>query len=83
MKTLQHGLIREAVETEMAQYFIDLDEEEKPNQVWRMVLKEMEESLMDVVLKHANENSTKAAAMLGLSRNTLRKKLIRMGRLAG
>jgi Fis family transcriptional regulator len=35
----------------------------------------VEKPLLDVVMKHAEGNQSKAAAWLGLNRNTLRKKL--------
>jgi Fis family transcriptional regulator len=40
-----------------------------------MVLHEMEKPLLEIVMKHAKSNQCKAADILGINRNTLRKKL--------
>ena len=56
-------------------YFKDLDGE-KPAPIYEMVLKSVECPMFEVVLKQAGGNQTLAAAMLGINRNTLRKKLV-------
>jgi len=56
-------------------YFRDLDGE-KPAAVYDMVLKSIERPMLEVVLKQAGGNQTLAAEMLGINRNTLRKKLV-------
>jgi Fis family transcriptional regulator len=40
-----------------------------------MVLTEMERPLLEVVMRESGNNQSRAARMLGLNRNTLRKKL--------
>ena len=40
-----------------------------------MVMSEVEEPLLQTVMRHTGGNQTKAAALLGISRSTLRKKL--------
>jgi Fis family transcriptional regulator len=40
-----------------------------------MVLSEVEKPLLEVVMHHANSNQCQAAEILGINRNTLRKKL--------
>jgi Fis family transcriptional regulator len=40
-----------------------------------MVLKNVEKPMLEVVLGRAEGNQTRAAAMLGIDRNTLRKKM--------
>ena len=40
-----------------------------------MVLAQVEKPLIEVVLAHAQGNQTRAAELLGLNRNTLRKKM--------
>jgi Fis family transcriptional regulator len=40
-----------------------------------MMIQVMEKPLLDVVMKHADGNQSRAASWLGLNRNTLRKKL--------
>jgi Fis family transcriptional regulator len=56
-------------------YFRDLDGE-KPVAVYDMVLKSIERPMLEVVLKQAGGNQTLAAEILGINRNTLRKKLV-------
>ena len=62
--------IRGALET----YFRDLDGE-TPSNVYDMVLKSVERPMLEVTLQQAGGNQTLAAEMLGINRNTLRKKL--------
>lgn len=58
----------------MEQYFRDLDGE-TPSAVYEMVLAKVEKPLLEVVLDHTQGNQTRAAELLGLNRNTLRKKM--------
>lgn len=63
--------VRKAVED----YFKDLDGENPSCAVYDMVMNCVEKPLIEVVLKHAGGNQTRAAELLGLNRNTLRKKI--------
>ena len=56
-------------------YFRDLDGE-MPGQVYDMVIKSVERPMFELILQQAGGNQTLAASMLGINRNTLRKKLI-------
>jgi Fis family transcriptional regulator len=56
------------------QYFKDLDGQ-PPHAVYDMVLQCMEKPLLEYVMNRAGGNQSKAAEILGLNRNTLRKKL--------
>ena len=58
----------------MKQYFKDLDGE-KACDIYGMVVACVEKPLLEVVMNHAQGNQTKAAELLGINRNTLRKKL--------
>lgn len=58
----------------MRQYFKDLDGE-KPSGIYNMVVNCVEKPLLEVVLAHAQGNQTRAAELLGINRNTLRKKM--------
>ena len=58
----------------MKQYFKDLDGEDVSN-IYDMVVANVEKPMLEVVLHHAEGNQTRAAELLGLNRNTLRKKL--------
>jgi Fis family transcriptional regulator len=55
-------------------YFTHLDGE-KPGAIYDMVIHCVEKPLLEMVLHHAQGNQTKASEMLGLNRNTLRKKM--------
>lgn len=63
--------VREAVED----YFKDLDGEEPSCAVYDMVMNCVEKPLIETVLHEAGGNQTRAAELLGLNRNTLRKKI--------
>lgn len=62
----------------MRQYFKDLDGE-KCTGVYEMVLSAVERPMLEVVMFQAQGNQTRAAELLGLNRNTLRKKLQQHG----
>jgi Fis family transcriptional regulator len=66
--------ISECVRRSLNRYFRDLDGE-APNAVYSMVLECVEKPMLEVVMKQAAGNQTVAADMLGINRNTLRKKL--------
>ena len=62
--------VRKAVEG----YFKDLDGE-KPHPIYDMVIRSVEKPLIELVMKHAAGNQTRAAELLGINRNTLRNKM--------
>jgi Fis family transcriptional regulator len=62
----------------MKQYFKDLDGE-KCTGVYEMVVCAVERPMLEVVMFQAQGNQTRAAELLGLNRNTLRKKLQQHG----
>jgi Fis family transcriptional regulator, factor for inversion stimulation protein len=55
-------------------YFRDLDGE-KPGGIYDMVIGCVEKPLIEVVLHRVGGNQTQAAEVLGMNRNTLRKKI--------
>ena len=63
--------VRESLE----QYLKDLRGTE-PHSLHEMFMAAVEKPLLDVVMKHAEGNQSKAAEWLGLNRNTLRRKLL-------
>ena len=63
-----------AIDLALEQYFHDLDGE-APGALYDMVLARVEKPLLEVVLDYAGGNQTRAADLLGLNRNTLRKKM--------
>ncbi|HSC80540.1 MAG TPA: helix-turn-helix domain-containing protein [Chitinolyticbacter sp.] len=66
--------IAEAIAASLEQYFQDLDGE-APCAVYDMVLARVEKPLLTQVLARVDGNQTRAAEVLGINRNTLRKKL--------
>jgi Fis family transcriptional regulator, factor for inversion stimulation protein len=62
--------VRSALEA----YFKDLDGEQ-PHAVYDMLIHCVEKPLLQSVMHRAGGNQSKAAEILGLNRNTLRKKL--------
>jgi Fis family transcriptional regulator len=55
-------------------YFRDLDGE-RPAGIYDMVISCVEKPLIEVVLHRVGGNQTQAAEVLGMNRNTLRKKI--------
>lgn len=70
--------LRNCVEDAMENYFHQL-EGHPTNDLYKMVLAELEEPLFRAVLKHTGGNQSKASEMLGINRGTLRKKLKQYG----
>ena len=66
--------IAESICRTLDQYFRDLDGE-KPAAIYEMVIRNVERPMLEFVLNQANGNQTVAAEMLGINRNTLRRKL--------
>ncbi|HVK31647.1 MAG TPA: helix-turn-helix domain-containing protein [Burkholderiaceae bacterium] len=63
------------VRDSLEQYFKDLRGAE-PHSLHDMILAAAEKPLLEVVMKHADGNQSKAAEWLGVNRNTLRRKLV-------
>ena len=69
-----HNEISESVLRTLEQYFRDLDGE-RPSAIYDMVIRNVERPMLEFVLDQAGGNQTAAARMLGINRNTLRRKL--------
>ncbi|MEY2620914.1 MAG: hypothetical protein RIT26_734 [Pseudomonadota bacterium] len=67
--------IEEAVRASLEAYFKDLKGTE-PDNLYELMLGSFEKPLLDMVMRHAEGNQSRAADWLGLNRNTLRKKLL-------
>ncbi len=67
--------IDECMRTSVEQYFKDLRGAE-PADLHALFIAAAEKPLLDVVLRHAAGNQSRAADWLGINRNTLRRKLL-------
>lgn len=68
------GPLSTCVKRSLERYFNDLNGE-KTTGVYDMVLSEVERPLLEIVMRHTKSNQCRAAELLGINRNTLRKKL--------
>ena len=66
--------IQDVVRKSLEKYFRDLGELE-PSNVYEMVIFTVEKPTLEAVMNRAEGNQSHAAEMLGINRNTLRKKL--------
>ncbi len=67
--------IQDIVRQSMEVYFTDLKGTE-PDNLHEMLVEVVEKPLLEIVMRQAQGNQSKAAMWLGLNRNTLRKKLL-------
>ena len=67
--------IDDCIRVSVEQYFKDLRGAE-PNELHELFISAAEKPLLDVVLRQADGNQSKAAEWLGINRNTLRRKLL-------
>ena len=67
--------IEQCVRSSVEHYLRDLSGAE-PNALHELFLGVAEKPLLEVVLRHAQGNQSKAAQWLGINRNTLRRKLV-------
>ena len=74
MKKVRSRKLCDCVKKSVERYFKDLNGEEASG-IYQMVLNEMEKPLLETVMKHTDQNQSKASRVLGINRNTLRKKL--------
>lgn len=66
--------IQDVVRKSLERYFRDLGEQ-TPSNVYEMVVFTVEKPILEAVMARADGNQSHAAEMLGINRNTLRKKL--------
>ncbi|WP_297388285.1 helix-turn-helix domain-containing protein [Acidiferrobacter sp.] len=69
------GCVRLAVE----RYFKDLNGQCPGTSLYETVIGEVEAPLIETVMRHVGHNQCQAAKILGINRNTLRKKLLSYG----
>ena len=73
------GGIADAIEMHLARYFATFGRELPPDGLYDRVLAEIERPLLRLSLAAAHGNQLRAARLLGINRNTLRKKLTERG----
>ena len=64
----------DCIKRTLNRYFRDLDGN-APHAVYDMVLRSVEKPMLEVVMRQTDGNQSAAAEILGINRNTLRRKL--------
>lgn len=72
--------LQDYVQEHLDRYFSELGNN-APNNVYNLVLAQVEKPMLEVVLQQMRYNQSKTAAVLGISRGTLRKKMKAYGLL--
>ncbi|HHE3598667.1 DNA-binding transcriptional regulator Fis [Pasteurella multocida] len=70
--------LRDSVKQALRNYLSQLDGQDV-NELYELVLAEVEYPMLDMVMQYTRGNQTRAATMLGINRGTLRKKLKKYG----
>ena len=67
--------LNQQIRSSLKQYFSNFETLDPKNiaNLYKLVLKEVEKPLLEIVLEHSKDNQSQAAKWLGISRNTLRK----------
>ena len=70
--------LRDSVKQALKNYFAQLNGQDV-NDLYELVLAEVEQPLLDMVMQYTRGNQTRAALMMGINRGTLRKILKKYG----
>lgn len=70
--------LRETVKKSLKYYLLNLNGK-CINNLYEMVLSELEQPLLDIIMQYTRGNQTRAALIMGINRSTLRKKLKKYG----
>ena len=73
-KSMDTKLLRVQTKNALKIYFESLNGH-RPGDLYNLVLGQVEEPLLQAVMKYTNGNQSQAAEILGINRGTLRKKL--------
>jgi Fis family transcriptional regulator len=73
-QTQEISQLSHAVKHSIRRYLFEL-EGTQPNNMYELVLRQIEQPLFEAILEHTKGIQSRAAEMLGLNRGTLRKKL--------
>jgi Fis family transcriptional regulator len=68
--------LRQHVKNTISRYLQDMGDT-RPENLYQMLLAEIEPPLIEEILKRTGGNQSRAASMLGITRNTLRSKMQR------
>lgn len=74
--------LAQTIAEHLEEYFAVCGEHNEPQGgegLYRIVLREVERPLMQKALEIAQGNQTRAATLLGMHRNTFRKKMVELG----
>ncbi|BGI50990.1 MAG: DNA-binding transcriptional regulator Fis [Arsenophonus endosymbiont of Ceratovacuna japonica] len=70
--------LRDSVKQALKNYFIQFNNQDI-NDLYKLVLSEVEKPLLDIVMQYTRGNQTRASLILNINRGTLRKKLKKYG----
>ncbi len=70
--------LRDSVKASLKNYLAQLNDQ-NVDDLYELVLAEVEQPLLDIIMQHTRGNQTQAANMMGINRGTLRKKLKKYG----
>lgn len=70
----ENSKLSQAVNESLDEYFMHLDGQ-PPHAIYDMVLQCVEKPMLEYILNKVGGNQSKAAAILSINRNTLRKKM--------
>ena len=73
-----HTFLEKWLDKSIKQYVSVMDEKNN-GQLHELIMGGIEKPLVEIVLKETNGNQTQAANILGINRNTLRKKIAEYG----
>lgn len=73
------GPLANCVRAAVERYFKDLHGQCPGTSLYETVMTEIEAPLLETVMRHTGYNQCQAAKILGINRNTLRKKLLTYG----
>jgi two-component system nitrogen regulation response regulator GlnG len=79
----QDECLSSTVERHLRAYFAAHEDDLPASGLYERVLQEIERPLLSIVLEECHGNQLRAAELLGLNRNTLRKKIRALGLTAG
>jgi Fis family transcriptional regulator, factor for inversion stimulation protein len=72
--TTNNCKLSQAITESLDEYFLHLDGQ-RPHAIYDMVLNCVEKPMLEYLLNKVGGNQSKAAEILGINRNTLRKKM--------